>query len=423
MRVALLNSVKMFRDRVPTVRCRDKQTLITAGREAGPSAASKGKCMFANKIKDVDMEQLAGRSSIFMATAPLAAPASRAAASVPSPDTGAAPPLPQTEKPGFLRRLLTAIDPLRGRKMREAEKALFWDRLEGLAGDVRMMGYRYAEESRVRDAAVAALTEELAKRDRVIARLRGDLQFQRRRLNRLDRGEAVAAPAKTATRGPSAGEEIYLAFEERFRGSIDEIKRRLHPYLDRVRAHLPALPGRPLLDVGCGRGEWLELLAECGLDSYGVDLNGHAVAFCAERGLRVHCADVLEHLRVLPEGALGAITAFHLIEHLPLDSLRTFLEEARRTLVPSGLLMLESPNPESIKVGATTFHYDPTHLRPIPPQLADFFVGQAGFVDIEVVRLNPYPESSWVKEQSETAARLNELMFGPQDYAVIARKP
>jgi glycosyltransferase involved in cell wall biosynthesis len=105
--------------------------------------------------------------------------------------------------------------------------------------------------------------------------------------------------------------------------------------------------------VGCGRGEWLELLAECGLDSYGVDLNGHAVAFCAERGLRVHCADVLEHLRVLPEGALGAITAFHLIEHLPLDSLRTFLEEARRTLVPSGLLMLESPNPESIKVGAT----------------------------------------------------------------------
>ena len=379
--------------------------------------------MFTNKIKDVDMEQLAGRSSIFVATAPLAAPASRAAASVPSPDTGAAPPLPQTEKPGFLRRLLTAIDPLRGRKMREAEKALFWDRLEGLAGDVRMMGYRYAEESRVRDAAVAALTEELAKRDRVIARLRGDLQFQRRRLNRLAHGDAVAAPATAAPRGPSAGEDIYLAFEERFRGSIDEIKRRLHPYLDRVRAHLPALPGRPLLDVGCGRGEWLELLAECGLDSYGVDLNGHAVAFCAERGLRVHCADVLEHLRVLPEGALGAVTAFHLIEHLPLDSLRTFLEEARRTLVPGGLLMLESPNPESIKVGATTFHYDPTHLRPIPPQLADFFVGQAGFVDIEVVRLNPYPESSWVKEQSETAARLNELMFGPQDYAVIARKP
>lgn len=379
--------------------------------------------MFANRIDDVDMEQLAGRTSLFAAAAPLAAPASRASGDVPSAETIAPPPLPQAGKPGLLRRLLTAIDPLRGKRMREAEKALFWDRLEGLAGDVRMMGYRHAEESRVRDATVAALREELAKRDRVIARLRGDLQFQRRRLNRLDRGDAVAPPASAAPHGPAAGEDIYLAFEERFRGSIDEIKRRLHPHLDRVRAHLPALPGRPLLDVGCGRGEWLELLADCGLDSYGVDLNGHAVAFCAERGLRVQCADVLEHLRALPEGALGAITAFHLIEHLPLDVLRAFLEEARRTLVPGGLLMLESPNPESIKVGATTFHYDPTHLRPIPPQLADFFVGQAGFVDIEVERLNPYPESSWVKEPSETAARLNELMFGPQDYAVIARKP
>lgn len=379
--------------------------------------------MFTNKIRDVDMEALAGRSSSFVAAAPLAAPASPAPDGAPSPDAIAAPPLPQSERPDALRRLLKAIDPFRGKRMREAEKALFWERLESLAGDIRMMGYRYAEESRVRDAALAALTEELAKRDRLIARLRGDLQFQRRRLNRLDRGETVGPPANVPARSPAAGEDIYLAFEERFRGPIAEIKNRLHPYLDKVQAHLAALPGRPLLDVGCGRGEWLELLAECGLESYGVDLNGHAVAFCAERGLRVHCGDVLEHLRALPEGALGAITAFHLIEHLPLDVLRTFLDEARRTLVPGGLLMLESPNPESIKVGATTFHYDPTHLRPIPPQLADFFVGQAGFVDVEVQRLNPYPESSWVKEQSETAARLNELMFGPQDYAVIARKP
>lgn len=378
--------------------------------------------MFANKIKGVDMEALAGRSSRFAAAAPLATSSSAAANGLPSPEAIAAPPLLDTAPPGLLQRLRNYLDPWRGKKMWEAEKALLWERLEGLAGDVRMMGYRYAEESRARDATIAALNEDLAKRDRVIVRLRGDLQFQRRRLNRFDRDESLPVPTDPPAIRPRPGEDIYLAFEDRFRGSIDDIKGRLRPYLDRVRAHLPVLPGRPLLDVGCGRGEWLELLAEAGLESYGVDTNEHAVAFCAERGLQARHADVLAHLGALPEGALGAITAFHVIEHLPLEALRAFLEEARRTLVPGGILMLESPNPESIKVGATTFHYDPTHLRPIPPQLADFFAEQAGFVDIEVLRLNPYPDSSRVTEQSETASKLNELMFGPQDYAVIARK-
>ena len=378
--------------------------------------------MFANKIDNVDMEELAARSSRFATAAPLATSSSGAADGVPSPEAIAAPPLPDTAPPGLLRRLRNYLDPWRGKKMWEAEKAWLWERLEGLAGDVRMMGYRYAEESRVRDATIAALNEDLAKRDRVIVRLRGDLQFLRRRLNRIDRDESLPVPADPATIRPRPGEDIYLAFEDRFRGSIDDIKGRLRPYLDRVRAHLPALPGRPLLDVGCGRGEWLELLAEAGLEAYGVDTNEHAVAFCAQRGLQARRSDVLAHLGTLPEGALGAISAFHVIEHLPLEVLRAFLEEARRTLVPGGILMLESPNPESIKVGATTFHYDPTHLRPIPPQLADFFAEQAGFVDIEVLRLNPYPDSSRVTEQSETASKLNELMFGPQDYAVIARK-
>lgn len=379
--------------------------------------------MFKNSIKGIDMEALTARSAVLTAPAPLA-PAAGAAPPPPLPtaDPLESPGAASERAPGVIRRLLAYLDPLRGKRLRAAEKALFWERIEGLAGDVRMMGYRYAEESRVRDAAMAALHQELAKRDRVIARLQGDLQFQRRRLNRLDRGDASSPSARRRTGKDSPGDDIFLAFEERFRGPIDEIKTRLRPYVDKVRARLRDLPGRPLLDVGCGRGEWLELLAECGIEAYGVDNNEHAVAFSAQRGLQTRCADALEHLATLPVGALGAITAFHLIEHLPLDVLRRFLDEARRTLVTDGILMLESPNPESIKVGATTFHYDPTHLRPIPPQLAAFLVEQAGFVDVDVLRLNPYPDSSLVKEQSETALRLNELMFGPQDYAVIARK-
>jgi hypothetical protein len=98
------------------------------------------------------------------------------------------------------------------------------------------------------------------------------------------------------------------------------------------------------------------------------------------------------------------------------------LDEARRTLIPGGLLMLETPNPESIKVGATTFHTDPTHLRPIPPQLAEFLVDRSGFIGVEVVRLNPYPDSAFIREDTEAARRINELMYGPQDYAVIAQR-
>lgn len=378
--------------------------------------------MFTNSVKDIDMEALAARSAVLAASAPLAPKVGAEKNALPTADPLESPGAASESTPGFIRRMLAYLDPLRGRRLRAAEKSLFWDRIEGLAGDVRMMGYRYAEESRIRDAAMAALHQELAKRDRVIARLQGDLQFQRRRLNRLDRGGVSPPSTSSRTGKDSPGDDIYLAFEERFRGPIGEIKNRLRPYLDKVRPCLRELPGRPLLDVGCGRGEWLELLTECSIEAYGVDNNEHAVAFAARRGLQTRCADVLEHLATLPVGALGTITAFHLIEHLPLDVLRKFLDEARRTLVTNGLLMLESPNPESIKVSATTFHYDPTHLRPIPPQLAAFLVEQAGFVDVDVLRLNPYPDSSLVKEQSETAHRLNELMFGPQDYAVIARK-
>ena len=390
--------------------------------------------MFANSVTGVDMQALTGR--VKRSAAGLAfsrkAPVDSATA-LPSPEGILAEGLAEEAKatPSLMRRIIEHLDPFRGNRMREAEKALFWRRLEGLAGDVRMLGYRVDERLRNHQDNIKELEHqlalELAKRDREIARLQGDLQFQRRRLRRLDRdGRMDCETSDTACPTMTAGnacDDVTLAFEERFRGPVAEIKERLRPHLDRVRNHPTLSAGRPLLDVGCGRGEWLELLAESGIEAYGIDSNPHVIGACTSRGLEARQADALNHLSHLPDSSLGAITVFHLIEHLPLDILLRLLEQSWRALMPGGLLLLESPNPENMKVSTTTFHNDPTHMRPIPPQLAEFLVESRGFVEVEVQRLNPYPASFFIKEQSQMADLINGLMFGPQDYAILAKKP
>jgi O-antigen chain-terminating methyltransferase len=297
--------------------------------------------------------------------------------------------------------------------------------LAQLASEVRDTTQRF--DDRLTDTA-----RDLAATKRDFSVLQGDMLFQRRRLARLT--DDLPVETRAATEGPATEaavppntpptgvDALYVGFEDRFRGPWLEIKERLRPHVERVRSRRPAAPGKPLLDIGCGRGEWLELLSEAGIEAYGVDSNEYAVAACARRGLPARHADALAHLAGLPDGALGAISIFHVIEHLPTEILLKLLDEARRTLMPGGLLMLETPNPESIKVGASTFYTDPTHLRPIPPQVAEFLVGRCGFVNLETVRLNPYPESAIIREDTEAARRLNELMYGPQDYAILAQR-
>lgn len=277
---------------------------------------------------------------------------------------------------------------------------------------------------------VSGLEARTSVLGRSVTVVEGDMAFQRRRFARL----ADACPYATdirpmgsvglqaPPRGDGAVDALYVAFENRFRGAPDEIKQRIRPYVDRLRIRRPAVPGKPLLDIGCGRGEWLELLSEAGIEAYGIDSNPHVIAACERRGLSAHHVDALAHFAELPDGTLGAISMFHVIEHVPTEALLHILEEARRTLIPGGLLMLETPNPESIKVGASTFYTDPTHLRPIPPQVAEFLVERCGFGNIETLRLNPYPETAIIREDTEAARRLNELMYGPQDYAILAHR-
>lgn len=214
---------------------------------------------------------------------------------------------------------------------------------------------------------------------------------------------------------------FYVAFEERFRGSREEILKRLEIYLPLLEKAKIGTEDSPILDVGCGRGEWLNLLKKSGYIARGLDINRVMLDECKARGFDVLEADVITHLQSLPEACLGAITGFHIIEHLPFSVLIKLLNETKRVLKPGGLAIFETPNPQNILVGANNFYIDPTHLHPLPSALSEFLVEYVGFHSVKILNLNCYAESYKVNG-SELAERFNSYFYGAQDYAVIGYK-
>lgn len=214
-------------------------------------------------------------------------------------------------------------------------------------------------------------------------------------------------------------EEFYRAFEERYRGSRELIKQRLEIYLPFVipLRHLHSEAGA--LDLGCGRGEWLELLVEHGFVGRGVDLDEGMLAAGHELGLDVDREDVLQALKNTADSSLAVVSAFQLVEHVQFDYLCEMVIEAKRVLLPGGLLILETPNPENIVVASSNFYLDPTHNRPIPPLLLSFLVERAGFSRLKVVRLQ---EPSRLESPDYSLSLLDVLEGASPDYAIVAQK-
>ena len=214
---------------------------------------------------------------------------------------------------------------------------------------------------------------------------------------------------------------FYLAFEDHFRGTREDIFNRLKVYLPLIEKANVGTPDAPILDVGCGRGEWLELLKESGYISRGLDTNRVMVEQCQSRGLEVIETDVINYLQSLPENSLGAVTGFHIIEHLPLKTLMRLFSETVRVLKPQGLVIFETPNPDNVLVGSNTFYLDPTHINPLPSPTVKFMAEMFGLYNTQIITLHPYPDNAKVDGQS-VAERFNDYFYGPQDYAVVGYK-
>lgn len=218
--------------------------------------------------------------------------------------------------------------------------------------------------------------------------------------------------------GQQSHKDFYRAFEDKFRGSRELILSRLQVYLPFVNPLKQIYPLVPAVDLGCGRGEWLELLKEYGFEGQGVDLDAGMLHSCHERGLQAIQGDAIEFLRQLPSESQLIVSGFHIAEHLPFEQLQTLVAEALRVLRPAGLLILETPNPENFKVSSVGFYMDPSHRNPLPPELLAFVPEHYGFARVKIVRLQENPALLHAKHVS-----LDQVLGGASpDYAVVAQK-
>jgi SAM-dependent methyltransferase len=261
-----------------------------------------------------------------------------------------------------------------------------------------------------------ALRDALAPLASQAVRLERDVLAQAQRLSALARASGLSADESDDHRLDA----LYAVFEDRFRGSRDEIRRRQSIYLPHVRAAKAGSARARVIDLGCGRGEWLELLRDEGLTAAGVDLNRVFLESCRALKLDVHEQDALNFLGAQKPDSAGAITSFHMIEHLPHRMLIELFDQTLRVLRPGGVAIFETPNPENLLVGAHTFYDDPTHRNPLPPEPTRFILEARGFTGTEIVRLHPHAD---LGDGKNTLPRIAGLFSAEQDYTLIARKP
>jgi O-antigen chain-terminating methyltransferase len=233
---------------------------------------------------------------------------------------------------------------------------------------------------------------------------------------RIVRQRAAAAVAATAASAPSTPVPVldWLQFADKFRGPEQYVR-------ERQRFYVPYFKDcREVLDIGCGRGEFLEVMKEAGVAARGIDLCEEAVAMCRAKVLDAQVADLFVYLDGLADSSLDGIFSAQVVEHLPPGRLSEFIRLAEAKLRHGGVLAIETPNPECLAIFATHFYLDPTHTRPIPPQLLTFYMVEAGFGRIEVRKLTPALESFEALRQ--LPAEFRDAFFGAMDYVAFARK-
>jgi SAM-dependent methyltransferase len=284
-------------------------------------------------------------------------------------------------------------------------------------------------------AALERVNRSLGEVESSVSQAQSSLNETDERLVRLERRlrrqrEPVPTTAAAGVRPRPAEEPDYFAFESRMRGPTPLIRERQAVYVDEFR------DAAPVLDIGCGRGEFLTLLRDAGVDARGIDLDPDMVAYCRDEGLAVEQAHAVAYLEGLDDASLGGIFCAHLLEHLDPPALFRLLETAADKLRPSGIFVAETPNPLSL-IALANFCSDMSHKAPLHPATLSFLLRQARFRDVSVrflsepaeedrLRLVPLPEGQALGLRETQAVldadinRLNDVVFGPQDYAVLA---
>jgi SAM-dependent methyltransferase len=284
-----------------------------------------------------------------------------------------------------------------------------------------------AADQRVFNDSVLKLIDALSEQADATARAREDadrlLRELEERLVRLERrrvaGPAAAPAVTVAAQSAATALPDYFAFESRMRGSVEAIRERQRHYVEDFRG------AAPVLDVGCGRGEFLSLLREGGIEARGIDADADMVAYARGEGLEVTQDDVVQHLDALPDGSLGGIFMAQVVEHLPPAALVQSLQLAVAKLRPGGLLVAETINPLS-PLALRHYFADLTHAQPLVPETLELLARQSGFASTETRFLNEPAERLAEPDDPVIAAnvrRLNEVLFAPLDYALLARTP
>jgi 2-polyprenyl-3-methyl-5-hydroxy-6-metoxy-1,4-benzoquinol methylase len=223
---------------------------------------------------------------------------------------------------------------------------------------------------------------------------------------------ARPAPEPSETHAPLAFD--YGRFAERFRGTEEYVKAGQSMYL----SHFSGLQN--VLDIGCGRGEFLEMMRDAGVPAKGIDLSQESVAMCRHKGLDAELADLFVYLENLPEASLDGVFCSQVVEHLPPEKLPLMIRLATSRLRRGGSIAIETPNPECLAIFATHFYLDPTHQRPVPHPLLVFYLEEYGVGNIEVKKLSPALES--MPSLKSLPEDFRDAFFGGLDYTVLGKK-